>query len=168
MAENTYIPLLIQVSVQPPPNIPGRCSPPTAWTQQTPHWAAESGWQDSSCLKQYTSESFWVLSQTAGAYFSRLQGGGRHLCMRNDSPGWPLKDGASVLSGEAHHQALSSAKQDKRTRLSRHQSKLSKCATSAQQWVGINPANMWGRSPQSATTTTGTRLFKREDLKLGL
>lgn len=112
-AENLYIPLLLQVSVQPPPNIPGRCSPPTAWTQQTPRWAAECGWRDSSCLKQYTSGSFWVLSQRAGAYFSRLRGGGRHLCMRNDSPGWPPKNCVYVQGHEAHHQALSSEKQDR-------------------------------------------------------
>lgn len=65
--ENTHIPLLTQVSVQLPPNIPARCSPLRAWTQQTLHWAAGSEWQGSSCLKQYTSGSSWVLGQMVGA-----------------------------------------------------------------------------------------------------
>lgn len=104
MQENTYIPLLTQVSVQLPPNIPAQCSPLKAWTQQTLHWAAESEWQDSSCLKRYTFESFWVLSQMAGACFTLLQEGGLHLGKRNYSPWCPLENGVSVPSHEVHHQ----------------------------------------------------------------
>lgn len=154
--ENPYIPLLLQVSVQPPPNIPGRCSPPTVWTQQTPHWAAESGWQDSSCLKQYTSESFWVLSQRAGAYFSLHHGGGRHLRMRNDSPGWPLKNCVYDQSHEAHHQALSSGKQDKWEDFQYIKTFHKICKLSAEGVLGVHLKTVesscwWCRSPQTAT-----------------
>lgn len=65
--QTLHIPLLTQVSVQLPPNIPGRCSPLRAWTRQTLHWAAGCELQGSSCSKQYTSGSSWASDQMAGA-----------------------------------------------------------------------------------------------------
>lgn len=157
---NSYIPLLLQVSVQLLPNIPDQCSPPTVWTQQTPHWAAESGWQDSSYLKQYTSESFWVLSQRAGAYFSLLQGVGRHLCRRNDSPGWPLKNCVYVQSHEAHHQALSSGKARQMRRFSTH---VQNCSQNLQDFSWnrgwhlktVQSSCFWCKSSQTAKCKMG-------------